>query len=60
MKKNNSFVDNDIDFQPRKSKQIKKFKSNQVSFSELDYDKDYERDWYPQTRKKKNVNFKQY
>jgi hypothetical protein len=49
------------DFQPKKSKQIKKFKSNQVSFSELDFDKDYEKDWNPpHTTKKKNVNFKQY
>lgn len=54
MKKNtNSFFD-DYDFQPRKSKQIKKIKSNQISFSELDYD-----DFQP-TKKKKNVNFKQY
>lgn len=60
MKKNNSFIDEYNDFQPKKSKQLKKFKSNQISFSELDYDKDYERDFYPQTRKKKNVNFKQY
>jgi hypothetical protein len=49
------------DFQHKKSKQIKKFKTNQVSFSELDFDKDYEKDWYPQQpTKKKNVNFKQY
>jgi hypothetical protein len=62
MKKNQNILMEDYnDFQPKKSKQIKKFKSNQVSFSELDFDKDYEKDWYPQhTTKKKNVNFKQY
>ena len=42
------------DFQPKKTKQIKKFKSNQVSFSELEYE-----DYQP-TKKKKNVYFKQY
>jgi hypothetical protein len=55
MKKHSNILMEDYtDFQPRKTKQIKKFKTNQVSFSELEYD-----DFQP-AKKKKNVDFKQY
>jgi len=49
----NILMEDYTEFRSKKTKQSTK-KTNQVSFSELEYD-----DFQP-TKKKKNVNFKQY
>lgn len=55
MKKNSTYFDDYSDYlQPKSRKRDKQGRSNQISFSELDYEE------YQPIKKRKNVNLKQY